>query len=189
MTKKNWFLFFIVFSLAAFYVVHFTDWFKPKIIHITGVNVRVNARTGRMFNAGRMSRTVNPRFRGRFGNLARPAVPAVSAAEPATVPIAFKFERPYKFTDIKVVELDKWQTNKQCLPLWHLVADTNSVPISGPFKYGDYIPGMKLAVAGAHAQPLKPGVKYRLLVTTAAAKGELDFKPTTNPVAPHEAGD
>ncbi|HUZ08136.1 MAG TPA: hypothetical protein VMV89_11695 [Candidatus Paceibacterota bacterium] len=188
MTKRNWFLFFVAIGLAVFYVVHFTDWFKPKIIHIAAINVRVNARANARANgrAGRMFRALNPRFRGRFGNLVNPAVPT---ADSATVPIAFKFERPYKFNDIRVVELAEWQTNHQCLPLWHLVADTNSVPISGPFIYGGRVSGMKLAVAGARAQPLQPGVKYRLLVTAGSAKGELDFKPTARPGALPGAGD
>jgi hypothetical protein len=175
MTKKNWFLIFVALALVGVYVVYFTDWFKPKIIHITSINVRPSARAGRMFRGGML------RFRGRFGNLVNPAVPI---ADSKTVPVAFKFEQPYKFKDMKVVELAEWQTNNKCLPLWHLVADTNSVPISGPFNYGDNISGMKLAVAGAIAQPLQPGVKYRLLVTTGSAKGQLDFQPVAKPGAP-----
>jgi len=98
-------------------------------------------------------------------------------ADSATVPILFKLGRPYKLTELKVVALDEWQTNKNCLPLWHLVADTNSAPIERPFNYGQRVPGMKPVVAGERAQPLQPAVKYRLFVTDGSAKGEIDFQP------------
>jgi hypothetical protein len=98
-----------------------------------------------------------------------------NAASP-TVPVIFKFGRPYKPTEIKVIDLDEWQTNKNCLPLWHLVADTNSAPITRPFYYGQRIAGMKPEVPGARAQPLQPSIKYRLLVTAGKAKGQHDFE-------------
>src|SRR5208282_3676480 len=100
-----------------------------------------------------------------------------------TIPDFFKLGRPYKLTEIKVVVLDEWQTNKDCLPLWHLIADTNAVPITEPFVYGQNIRGMTLAVPGARAQPLQPGVTYRLFVTAGAFKGEKDFQPVARPVA------
>jgi hypothetical protein len=99
----------------------------------------------------------------------------VNAAS-TTVPVIFKFGRPYKPTEIKVIDLDEWQTNKNCLPLWHLVADTNSVPITRPFYYGQRIAGMKPEVPGARAQPLQPDVKYRLYVTAGKASGQHDFE-------------
>ena len=100
--------------------------------------------------------------------------PAKSASP--TVPVIFKFGRPYKPTEIKVIDLDEWQTNKNCLPLWHLIADTNSAPIMRPFYYGQRITGMKPAVPGRRAQPLQPGIKYRLFVAAGKAKGQHDFE-------------
>jgi hypothetical protein len=99
----------------------------------------------------------------------------------STVPVTFKLGRPYKLTELKVVALDEWQTNNNCLPLWHLIADTNSAPITKPFNYGQKIPGMKSDIAGAHAQPLQAGVKYRMLVTDGSFKGQHDFQPVAKP--------
>ena len=95
--------------------------------------------------------------------------------------VTFKFGRACRPTDLKVVALDEWQTNKNCLPLWHLVADTNSAPITKPFNYGQKIPGMKPEVEGTRAQPLQPGVKYRMFVTDGTAKGQHDFQPVAKP--------
>jgi hypothetical protein len=152
MTKRNLVLIFTALVLAGVYVFYFTDWFKPKAIHIT--------HTSRII-----------RYRRYI------------AADSTTIPITFILERPYKLTEIKVVALDEWQANKDCLPLWHLIADTNSVPITEPFFYGQRIRGMKSEVPGANAQPLQPGVTYRLFVTDGRAKGEHDFQPVANPGA------
>ena len=157
MTKKNWLLIFVALTLAGVYVFYFTDWFKPKTIHITSTNAR----------------SIRPSR-------------ATANADLTTFPIIFKLGRPCKLTELKVVALDEWQTNNKCLPLWHLMADTNSAKIERPFFYGDYIPGtrredyihgMKPVVPGMHAQPLQPGVKYRLFVTDGSVKGQHDFQP------------
>jgi hypothetical protein len=155
MTKRNWFLISVAFVLVGVYVFYFTDWFTPKTIHITSIN----ARTSRAIRA----RNLN--------------------ADSTTVPILFKLGRPYKLTELKVVALDEWQTNKNCLPLWHLIADTNPVPIEQPFNYGQRIPGMKPELPGLRAQPLQSGIKYRLFVTDGSAKGQHDFQPVAGPAA------
>jgi hypothetical protein len=153
MTKKNCLLISVALALAGAYVFYFTDWFKPKVIHISSINARTN--------------------RASRGN-----------ADSATVPVLFKLGRPYKLTEIKVVALDEWQADKNCLPLWHLISDTNSIPIDRPFTYGQRLRGMKPEVPGARAQPLQPGVKYRLFVTDGSATGEHDFQPIAKPDAP-----
>jgi hypothetical protein len=164
MTKKNFFLFAAAIVLAGVYVFYFTDWFRPKIIHISSINSR------------RILRARNPRD------------------DSPAVPVFFKLGRPCKLTEIKVVVVDEWQTNNDCLPLWHLVAGTNSAPITEPFLYGDYVPGngmnreyyihgMKPAVPGMRAKPLQPGVKYRIFVTDGSAKGQHDFQPIAKPAA------
>jgi hypothetical protein len=173
MTKKNWFLISVALVLAGIYVVYFTNWFKPKIIHIASFNSRAAMNT-----RVRTYRTGLPGFMDRLSSL-NPS----PTASPALVPINFKLEQPYKLTELKVVALDEWQTNKNCLPLWHLVADTNSVPVSGIFTYGHLIRGMKTAVPGAQPMPLKPGVKYRLLITDGSAVGHNDFQPLAAPAA------
>jgi hypothetical protein len=144
MTKKNWLMMIVLIGLAGTYIFYFTDWFKPKIIHITSIN----ARTSRIIQAN---------------------------AGSTTVPVIFKLGRPYKLTEIKVIDLGEWQTNKNCLPLWHLIAGSNSVPIKF-FTYGQRIRGLKSEVPGAHAEPLQPDVTYRLFVIAGSAKGQHDFE-------------
>jgi len=153
MKKKNLVLVAILFVLAGVYAIYFTDWFKPKTIHITSIN----ARASRVVRGGQLN------------------------ADSLAVPVLFKLDRPCKLTELKVVALDEWQTNKNCLPLWHLVANTNSAPISRPFSYGQRLQGLKPDVPGTHAQPLQPGVKYRIWVTDGSATGEHDFEPIAKP--------
>jgi hypothetical protein len=177
MTKKNWLLIFIALVLASVYAVYFTDWFTPKTIHI----ITHSERTGRAGRAGRAGHTNNnPGFLTRLSNLANSA-----ANDSTTIPVIFTPGKPYKLTELKVIDLDEFQTNKNCLPLWHLIADTNSVPIGQSFNYGQRLPGMKPVVPGERAQPLKPGVKYRLIVTDGSARGEHDFQAVARPAAPN----
>jgi hypothetical protein len=93
----------------------------------------------------------------------------------ATIPVIFKFERPYELTELKVVELDAFQTNKLAEPLWHLVSDSGSDDVDH-FFYGGNIDGMDPAVEGEQAEPLQPGVTYRLFVTAGKIKGWHDFQ-------------
>jgi hypothetical protein len=176
MTKRNWFLIFIALALAGAYAFYFTNWFTPQTIHITSISRNIR------------ERRANPAFSGKPAN-------GHAADDSAVVPIFFKLGRPCKLTELKVVNLAEWQANKNCLPLWHLVAGTNSVLITEPFLYGDYIPGsgirpeyyipgMKPEVPGALAQPLQPGVKYRLFVTDGYLKGQHDFQPVAKPTTP-----
>ena len=133
-------------ALAGVYVFYFTDWFKPKIIHIS--------HTSRA-------------FRPRLGGKAR--------VNPDLVPITFGVEPQCQPTEIVVVSLAAWQTNQNTLPVWHLVASSNAAPIK-MFVYGQRIRGLKPEVAGGHAQPLEPNVTYRLFLTAGKAKGQHDFE-------------
>ena len=130
--------------LASVYVFYFTDWFKPKIIHISSE-----------------SRVIRSRFRNN------------AAGNP--VPVIFSLEPPSKLTEIKVVPLVEWQANQNELPVWHLVASSNSVPIK-MFFYGQRVRGLKPEVPGAHADPLQTNVTYRLFVTAGKAHGQHDFE-------------
>lgn len=146
MTKKNWLLLAALVALAGVYVFYFTDWFKPKTIHISHT-----------------SRAPGPRLAGRV------------AANREMVPLTFGVEPQCKLTEIVVVPLAAWETNRSILPLWHLVASSNAAPIK-MFVYGQRLRGLKPAVAGGHAQPLQPNVTYRLFVTAGKAKGQHDFE-------------
>jgi hypothetical protein len=94
---------------------------------------------------------------------------------PAAAPLTFGLDGRYQLTEIKAVPLAGWRTNQNILPVWHLVSDSNSVPVN-TFVYGQRIPGMQPAVAGARAQPLLTNVVYRLFVTAGNIKGQHDFE-------------
>ena len=145
MTKKNWLMIIVLLVLAGVYIFYFTDLFKPKVIHITST-----------------SRAIRSRFRNAAGG-----------SEP--VPVIFNLEPPGRLTEIKVVLLSGWQTNQNTLPVWHLIADANAVPLKY-FVYGQHIRGLKPEVPGANAEPLVPGVMYRLFVTAGSVKGQHDFE-------------
>jgi len=145
MTKKNWFLVGTLVVLTGIYVLCFTEWFKPKIIHITSASRLNRMRPGR------------------------------NAAGADMIPVTFSLAPQCKLTEISVVPLAAWETNKLVLPLWHLVADTNATSLK-LFVYGQRVRGMKPAVPGAHAEPLQPDVTYRLFVTAGSAKGQHDFQ-------------
>jgi hypothetical protein len=146
MTKKNWLMLILLAGLAVVYVFYFTDWFTPKIIHISST-----------------SRAILSRF------------PNNAPGNPPIVPVTFSFDRDYRITELKVVLLAAWQTNQNALPAWHLVADTNAAPIK-IFTYGQRLRGLKPALAGSRAEPLQPDVLYRLFVTAGPAKGQHDFE-------------
>ncbi len=87
----------------------------------------------------------------------------------------FGMGRALKLTEIKVVPLAEYQTNQNTLPLWHLVSDSNSVPIES-FFYGQFIRGLKPEVPGSRSKSLTNDVVYRLIVIAGKAKGEHDFE-------------
>lgn len=89
--------------------------------------------------------------------------------------LIFGFNRQMKLTEIKLVPLAESQTNSRTLPLWHLVSDSNSVPVKSIF-YGQSIRGLKPAVPGTRPQPLATNVTYRLIVEAGKIKGEHDFE-------------
>jgi len=153
MNKKNLVLIAVALVLAGVYAIYFTDWFKPKIIQISHISRNM-----------------------RFGR--RPAQKEI----PATVPITFGFNQGYRFSEIKVVPVAALETNKDAHPVWHLISDSNSVPMKF-FFYGQRLQGMKPAVAGMRPEPLEPGVSYRLFVKSGSAKGQHDFQPVANPAA------
>ena len=60
------------------------------------------------------------------------------------------------------------------LPLWHLVSDSNSVPVM-TFFYGQNLRGLQPQVPGSRPQPLATNVAYRLCVTAGKYHGENIF--------------
>jgi hypothetical protein len=150
MTTKHWMLIALAVVLGGLSLYLNKDWFAGDIIQI-----HHRSRPARI---------------GFFRRSKRPA-------DSATDFVVFGFDRKLKLTSLKVIPVSEIETNKYPHPIWHLVAASNSVPIS-EFAYGMYIQGMKPAVQGATADPLEPGVKYRLLIETKGVKVEHDFVPT-----------
>lgn len=97
---------------------------------------------------------------------------AQTGAQPGLI---FGINRQLKLTDIKVVPLTALQTNQNNLPVWHLVSDSNSVPVKS-FFYGQFIRGLKPAVPGSRPQALETNVTYRLIVEAGKVRGEHDFE-------------
>ncbi len=89
--------------------------------------------------------------------------------------VLFMLEGQFRLTEIKVVPLADFQKNSMTPPVWHLISNSNSVPVKA-FVYGEHIRGMKPAFKGDEPQPLETNVVYRLFVTAGSAKGSHDFK-------------
>ncbi len=80
-----------------------------------------------------------------------------------------------RLKEIKVVALDALNTNKDAVPVWHMVSESNSVPLK-IFTYGQHINGMHAALKGVRPEPLETNVTYRMFITAAGKiKGQHDF--------------
>lgn len=148
MEKKQWLLLAVFVLLAAIYIFAFTNWGRHPAMQISHTAISQFNRVGPHVRAGNLNTAI----------------------------MSFNLDRPYRFTEIKVVRLADWQTNKSSLPLWHLVSDSNSVPTKR-FYYGLAIGGMKSVVPNTWAKPLETNVTYRLFLTTGSVKGQDDFSP------------
>jgi hypothetical protein len=96
-------------------------------------------------------------------------------ATPPPPVLIFVLDRPLGVKELKVVDRSAYQTNQNTLPLWHLISDSNSVPIK-TFTYGQPIRGMKPRVSGSRPDSLETNTVYRLIVEAGALRGEHDFK-------------
>jgi hypothetical protein len=89
--------------------------------------------------------------------------------------LTFAVGHQVRFTELKVVPLAAYETNKNALPVWHLVSDSNSVPVK-LFFYGQPIGGMRPFLKGARPEMLQSNVTYRLFITAGRLKGQHDFE-------------
>ena len=148
MTKKSWKLVVAAILLGTLSIYLNKDWFAKDHIQI--------------FDRSRPAR--GPwASRGRAGN-------------PTINPIIFGFDRDLQLTSLKVIPVSDLETNKYPHPIWQLITESNSLPIK-EFGYDAHIRGMHPAVNGAEADPLQPGVKYRLFIEAGRQKAEHDFVP------------
>jgi hypothetical protein len=88
----------------------------------------------------------------------------------------FFLDRQLKLTTVKVVPVSDIETNKFPQPVWHLISDSNSVPVR-EFNYGVPLGGMRPAMKETAPEPLEPGVSYRLFVEAGSQKAQHDFVP------------
>ena len=92
----------------------------------------------------------------------------------AVEPVVFGLSRSAKLTSLKVLSVSDLQTNKYPHALWHLISESNSVPVK-EFYYGTHIHGMHPEVKDTQAEPLEPGISYRLFLEAGSLKGQRDF--------------
>lgn len=133
-------------AAAAAYFIFFTDFFRKETIQIVP-----------QVRAGRQS-----------------AIPRAHDSAPV-YPVAFKFDKAYRFTSIKVVNAAEYATNRFARPLWHLVADSHSQPITSVIYGLPKIAGMKPAVPRSKPQPLEANVQYLILVEAGKLKASTNF--------------
>ena len=149
MTTKQWTLVALAVILGGLSLYLNRDWFAGDVIQI--------------------HHRSRPARAGFFRRNRRPP-------DTATDPVFFVFDRKLKLTSLKVIPVSEIETNKYPHPIWDLVAASNSVPVM-EFAYGMRIPGLRPRVNGATADPLVPGVNYRLLIQAGHLKAEHDFTP------------
>jgi hypothetical protein len=151
MTKKNILIVAFVILLGGLSLYLNRDWFATEEIHIS-------------------HRSISPR---RWSK-------RVPVAKTTANSVVFFLNRKVKLTSVKVVLASDIQTNEYPHAIWNLVSDSNSVPVRD-FIYGAPIRGMRLAVKGVPADPLEPGVNYRVLIEVGSGKAEHDFVPVPAP--------
>jgi hypothetical protein len=145
MTKNAIVLSILAAILAGLYISFFTDLFRRKTIHIIP--------------------TIRP---------ARAASqPRDPDAQPV-YPVSFSLDDQYKLTCVKVYCAEEVATNKYAKPLWHLVAESNSIPTKA-IVYGMPVKGMKPAVPRARPEPLQPHLKYVLMLEAGDVKAQTNF--------------
>jgi hypothetical protein len=147
MTKKVWTLLAVAAVLGGFSLYLNKDWFVRDNIQI--------------FYRSRPAR-----------GFLRRITPETAAVDP----LLFFFNRTIRLTSVKVIPVFDIQTNKSPQPVWHLVSDSNSVPIKN-FTYGTPIQGMKPALNGSAPDPLLPGLQYRVFIEAGSEKAQRDFVP------------
>jgi hypothetical protein len=91
-------------------------------------------------------------------------------------PVVFLLNRIVRLKSVEVIPVSDIETNKYPHPVWKLIADSASAPVQD-FLYGAPVDGMKPSVKGAAADPLAPGVNYRVIVLAGSEKAEHDFIP------------
>ena len=145
MTKQSLVLITFLVALIAAYVVFFTDWFRHGQIQIL------------------------PQIRPPLRGVKTPV------GDTPVYPVTFAFDKKYRFTEIRVVATDDEKTNKFPHAVWHMISDSNSVPLKA-VVYGARINGMKPKVPRGQPDSLQPDVSYHLYLEAGDDKGDKLFQ-------------
>ena len=89
--------------------------------------------------------------------------------------VCFMMGGKTRLTEVKVVSAADFKKNPNTPALWHLVSDSNSVPVA-IFVYGQHIHGMRAKYKGEQPQDLETNQLYTLFVSSGWAHGQLDFR-------------
>jgi hypothetical protein len=146
MTKRSIVLIMTAVVLASVFVAFRLDWFRKEQIQILPL--------------------IRPPLRGSRAVVPQGDVPVY--------PVNFQFEKKFQFNEVRVVAVDDEKTNKYPHAVWHMISDSNSVPLK-MIQYGAPLRGMKPKVPRAQAEPLQPDVTYRLYLTAGKARGSKTF--------------
>ena len=104
--------------------------------------------------------------------------PSLRPARNADAEVALVFfglNDDFRLTSVQVIPFDGDKYNPQGHPAWHLISDSNSVPIRA-FRYGQNIKGMRPALKDTQPDPLEPGMVYRISVEAGSVTASADFK-------------
>jgi hypothetical protein len=142
MTKKTLVLISVAVLLGAVYVFNFTSLFHKAEIRIL------------------------PQMRPLRAKSRPPA------GDTAVYPVMFAFDKKYAFTEIRVVSEADEKTNKYPHALWHMISDSNSIPVKA-ISYGASLSGMKPKVPKGRAEALEPDVPYILYVEARNPGGRI----------------
>ena len=146
MTKTGIFLIVVALALGATYLYLNTDLFVPSTIHIQA--------------------------------LVRPTRvdPTTRFDDTSVAPVSFAFDKKFSLTEVMVVKANDAKVSKFPHAFWHLISDSNSVPVKS-LVYGGMAPkGMKPKIPKARPEPLEPDVVYTLIVKADNYEGKIDFK-------------
>jgi hypothetical protein len=154
MSGKNIFLLVVVVALFGFSLYRVMDWLRPPDIQMVHT-IRPNPR----YDPARPVRRGGP---GRLPYL-----------------VTFSLDRTVRLKEVRLVPTAMLATNKYASGLWHLVSDSNSIPVRA-IVYGQPIRGMRPHVPGAWADPLEPGAEYTLLLQTDAGPVRYEFRTPSN---------
>lgn len=141
MTKKTIVMIALAVILGAVYVINFTSLFHKPEIKI-------------------LPQIRPPRAKARM-----------PVGDTPVYPVMFSFDKKYAFTEIRVVAEADEKTNKFPHALWHLISDSNSVPVKA-LSYGASPSGMKPKIPKARAEALEPEIPYILYVEAETPSGK-----------------